>query len=96
MKGTIMKPYQNQIGETMATNFTLKNIPEDLYKKVRERAERNHRSINGEIISILNAATMSRPFDLDEIIVRAREFRGRTKGFLTEEFLRQAKREGLP
>lgn len=91
-----MKPESNHLGDQMATNFTLKNIPEDLYEKVKERAERNHRSINGEIISILNAATMSRPFDLDEIIVRAREFRGRTKGFLTEEFLRQAKREGLP
>ena len=91
-----MKPNSNHLGDQMATNFTLKNIPEDLYKKVRERAERNHRSINGEIISILNAATMSRPFDLDEILLRAWEFRGRTKGFLTEEFLRQAKREGLP
>lgn len=91
-----MKPNSNHLGDQMATNFTLKNIPEDLYKKVRERAERNHRSINGEIISILNAATMSRPFDLDEILLQAREFRGRTKGFLTEEFLRQAKREGLP
>ena len=80
----------------MATNFTLKNIPDDVYKKIKDRAGRNRRSINGEIISILNAATMSRPFDLDEILLRARELRGRTKGFLTEEFLRQAKREGLP
>jgi plasmid stability protein len=91
-----MKPYSNHLGDQMATNFTLKNIPDDLYEKVKERARRNNRSINGEIISMLAAATMSRPFDLDEILVRARELRGRTKGFLTEEFLRQAKREGLP
>ena len=41
----------------MATNFTVKNIPEDVYEKLKARAERNHRSINGEIISVLAAAT---------------------------------------
>jgi plasmid stability protein len=91
-----MKPYQNQIGETMATNFTLKNIPEDLYKKVKERAQRNNRSINGEIISILNAATAPNHVPVDVILARARALRERTRGCLTDDFINQAKREGRP
>jgi len=81
----------------MATNFTLKNIPDDLYKKVKEKAERNHRSINGEIISMLDAATTPRPVDVDEMLAKARELRGRTRGFLTDQdMIDRAKREGRP
>jgi plasmid stability protein len=91
-----MKPNSNHLGDQMATNFTLKNIPEDLYKKVRERAERNHRSINGEIISILNAATAPNHIPVDVILARARAVRAQTGGFLTDDFINQAKREGRP
>lgn len=81
----------------MATNFTLKNIPDDLYEKVKERAERNHRSINGEIISLLDAATSPRPMDVDEMLAKARELRGRTRGYLTDQdMIDRAKREGRP
>ena len=91
-----MKPNQNHLGEPMATNFTLKNIPDDLYEKVKKRAERNNRSVNGEIISILAAATASKHASADEILARARALRERTRGFLTDEFLNRAKREGRP
>jgi plasmid stability protein len=91
-----MKPNSNHLGDQMATNFTLKNIPEDLYKKVKERAQRNNRSINGEIISILSAATAPDQIPVDVILARARALRERTRGFLTDEFIDQAKREGRP
>ena len=77
-------------------NFTLKNIPEDIYAKIKVRAERNLRSINCEIISILGDATMPRRVSAEEFLKRADEIRARTKGFVTDEFLRKAKREGLP
>ena len=80
----------------MATNFTLKNIPEDLYERVKARAERNNRSINGEIISILGAATAPNHIPVDVILARARTLRERTRGFLTDDFIDQAKREGRP
>jgi len=80
----------------MATNFTLKNIPEDLYKKVKERAQRNNRSINGEIISIISAAMASRHSSADEILARARAVRAHTGGFLNDDFINEAKREGRP
>ena len=91
-----MKPYNNRLGDQMAKNFTLKNIPEDLYGKVKERAERNNRSINGEIISILSAATSPNHIPVDVILARARALRDRTRGCLTDDFINQAKREGRP
>ena len=91
-----MKPLRNQAGEQMATNFTVKNIPEDVYEKLKARAERNHRSINGEIISVLAAATAFKHASADEIIARARVLRARTGGFLTDDLIDQAKREGRP
>jgi antitoxin FitA len=90
-----MKPERNSIGEVMATNFTLKNIPEDLYQKVKESADRNQRSVNGEIISILAAAIESPSVSPSmPILARARVLRGRTRGLLTDELLDRAKREG--
>jgi plasmid stability protein len=91
-----MKPNSNHLGDQMATNFTLKNIPDDIYKKVKERAGRNNRSINGEIISILSAATGPNHIPVDVILARARALRERTRGHLTDDFINQAKREGRP
>lgn len=77
-------------------NFTLKNIPDEIYARVKVRAERNRRSVNGEIIDILAAAVMTRQKNAAEILARADELRSHTKGFLTDEFADQAKREGRP
>lgn len=40
----------------MAVNFSIKNVPEVLAEKLRGRAERNHRSLQGELMAILEAA----------------------------------------
>ena len=40
----------------MPINLSVKNVPETLAKKLRERAERNHRSLQGELMAILEAA----------------------------------------
>ena len=37
-------------------NLSVKNVPEALAAKLRERAERNHRSLQGELMAILEAA----------------------------------------
>ena len=34
-------------------NFNLKNIPEHVHRKLKLRARRNHRSLNGELLAIL-------------------------------------------
>lgn len=91
-----MKPNSNLIREQSAMNYTLKNIPDEIYEKIKVRAERNSRSINGEIISILGAAVMTRRKNVAEILALADELRSHTKGSVTDEFINQAKREGRP
>jgi plasmid stability protein len=75
-------------------NFTLKGIPDDIYEKIKARAERNRRSINGEIISILGDAVMVRRRSVAELLARARELRSHTRGKVTDEFISEAKRDG--
>jgi plasmid stability protein len=77
-------------------NYTLKNIPDEIYERIKLRAQRHRRSINSEIINILFEATARKRPSAEEIVARADELRSRTKGFVTDEFLRKAKREGLP
>jgi len=49
-------------------NYTLKNIPEEIYEKIKIRAARNRRSINGEIIDILAAVTVPKRPSVEEIL----------------------------
>lgn len=62
----------------MAT-LTLKNVPDDLHRRLKARAERNHRSLNREAIrcleaSVSPAAPAATPH-VDEPAERARVFR---------------------
>lgn len=40
----------------MAINLSIKNVPEALAEKLRARAERNHRSLQGELMAIVESA----------------------------------------
>lgn len=40
----------------MPVNLSVKNVPEALASKLRARAERNHRSLQGELMAILESA----------------------------------------
>jgi len=77
-------------------NYTLKNIPDEIYEKIKLRAQQHRRSVNSEIISILAAATALKRRSAEEILAVADELRSHTKGVLTDEFLQKAKRDGLP
>jgi plasmid stability protein len=54
----------------------LKNIPADLHRELKKRAEEHHRSLNMEMIATLKSATSGTiPFDptkLEESVRRAR------------------------
>jgi len=81
----------------MSTAITVKNIPADLYERLKKRAGRNRRSINSEIISIFDEVLAAHPVRPEEMIAVARAFRERTKGFvLDEDFIGGAKRDGRP
>ena len=40
----------------MAVNFSIKNVPDEIAEELRERAARNHRSLQGELMAIIEAA----------------------------------------
>ena len=37
----------------MTVNLSIKNVPDDLAEKLRHRALKNHRSLQGELVAIL-------------------------------------------
>jgi plasmid stability protein len=40
----------------MPVNLSIKNVPDALAAKLRERAEHNHRSLQGELMALLESA----------------------------------------
>ena len=43
------------------STIVVKNVPEDLHERLKERAERNHRSMTGEVIHLLSASLGAEP-----------------------------------
>ena len=83
----------------MAT-LTLKNLPDDLHRRLKARAERNHRSLNREAIRLLEQAVASDPEPKeDEAWARAEALRKRlaAEGVrISAEELQAAIEEGRP
>jgi plasmid stability protein len=81
-------------GVNMAT-VTVKNIPNELYERLKSVAEINRRSINNEIIMCIEDTVISRRINLDEVLENARQLRQLTAGHpITYEKFNQAKAEG--
>ena len=51
----------------MPVNMSIKDVPDDVAKALRERARQNHRSLQGEMLAIIEAATWERPFKAIEL-----------------------------
>ena len=78
----------------MAT-ITLKNIPAELHRELKKRAEEHHRSLNREIIATLKNATSGAirldPTKLEESV---REARSLFRRQITAREIDRWKREG--
>lgn len=86
---------RNQIGTMSATlNLSLKEVPAATHRRLKERAEANHRSLNSEILAILDAALSSRRIDAEENIRKAQVLRQKFHGTVSETDLNKAKRAG--
>jgi plasmid stability protein len=59
----------------MATNITLKNIPDDVYIRLKASAESHRRSINSEVIVCLEAVLLPVRISPSERLARARALR---------------------
>jgi len=76
-------------------SLTIKNIPADIYEQLKKSAAVNRRSINSEVITIIDQALSNRRLDPDEWLPEVRRIREKTAGyFITETELDEAKREG--
>lgn len=65
----------------MAVNLSIKNVPEELAEQLRERAKRNHRSLQGELLAILEEAAMGVPkrLALKDAYLKVKELSLRTE-----------------
>lgn len=65
-------------------SITLRDIPDALHERLRAAAERNRRSLNSEIIALLEQATVPRP-SAEEVIARIKKLNKGIKHRFTEE-----------
>lgn len=79
----------------MAT-ITIKNIPPALYERIKQKAKLNRRSINNEIITMLEQGLAVRSQgEVSELLEGARKIRELTAHYVaTEDEINQWKREG--
>ncbi|HLN93762.1 MAG TPA: Arc family DNA-binding protein [Thermoanaerobaculia bacterium] len=77
----------------MAT-VTVKDLPEKLHRQLKARALRHRRSLNSEIIEVLETATTSRKVDPDSLLARAAALRIRVGGRLTDTDLAALRQAG--
>ncbi len=78
-------------------SITVKNIPDQVYATIKQTAMLNHRSINSEIICLIEKATMSNRFNPEHYLFKAGRSRRKTRKFLlTSDILQAAKEEGRP
>lgn len=78
----------------MNATLSLKEVPAATHKMLKMRAEQNHRSLNSEILAILEAVVNSQKVDAHEQLRRARALRSKFTGTIVDAELMAAKRSG--
>ncbi len=63
----------------MAVNLSVKNVPDEIAEKLRERAKRNHRSLQGEMLAVLESSVEPRRLTVDEVYRRVKALGLRTR-----------------
>jgi antitoxin FitA len=57
----------------MPVNLSIKNAPDEVVRRLRARAERHHRSLQGELLAIVEDAVRSEPVATpDDILAELR------------------------
>lgn len=61
------------------TNLSIKNAPDRIVSRLRERAKRNHRSLQGELLAIVEEAVEGRsPVTPKDVLIEVRRLKLRT------------------
>jgi plasmid stability protein len=63
----------------MSVNLSIKNVPEELAEQLRARAQYHHRSLQGELLAILEAAVCQAPLPLEEAYRQVQKLGLKTK-----------------
>lgn len=80
----------------MPVNITIRDIPDDVYEKLKRQAELHHRSINSEVVVCLKKIVQSHRRDPNQIIARAKKLKQNTKGSLSVDQIQEAIDQGRP
>lgn len=75
-------------------NLTVKDLPDDLYEKLKTQAHANRRSIAAEVTVLLERGLGERATKEEDLHRRAERLRERTPAHLSEETRRKAVRKG--
>ena len=64
----------------MPVNLSIKNAPDRIVKRLKQRAKNNHRSLQGELLAIVEAAVIATPRKLTpgEVLAKVRKLGLRT------------------
>ncbi len=62
----------------MAVNLSIKNVPDEVVAQLRERAKQHHRSLQGELLAILEEAVRSEKLTISELRRQVQEMGLRT------------------
>ena len=93
--GTIMVTREQE--SHVPTTLTLKNIPDEVYVRLKAAAESHRRSLNSEAIVCLESVLLPGRATAEEVIARARAIReALPKGKFTAKDIDAFKREGRP
>ena len=77
--------------------LTIKNLPSELYERLKQRAAEHRRSLNSEVIVCLERSLLSKRMEPSDFLARVDALRERvTLPPLTEDLLRAAKSAGRP
>ncbi len=63
----------------MPVTLSIKNAPDDVVERLRQRAERNHRSMQGELTAILEDAVKPAFLSPSEFVAKGRRMGLRTE-----------------
>ncbi|HUP48722.1 MAG TPA: hypothetical protein VNA04_08015 [Thermoanaerobaculia bacterium] len=75
-------------------SLTLKEIPPKLHRELKERAARNRRSLQAEIVRTLEQAVCPKPIPTAELLERARRLRKSVRVRTTDAEITRFKRQG--
>jgi antitoxin FitA len=56
----------------MSVSLSIKDVPEETVERLRDRAKRHHRSLQGELLAILDETLSQRKLSVDEVFEQAR------------------------